>query len=56
LSKHARVLGTHHIGASTLQAETEIGEEAVRIRGVFKEKKDIDALNWVNRKDFAQKL
>lgn len=35
LAKHPRVVGTHHIGASTLQAEAEIGEEAVRVLGVF---------------------
>lgn len=52
LSSHPRVIGSHHIGASTLQAEAEIGEEAVRILGVFSEKKDIDDFNWVNRKDF----
>jgi len=52
LSKHPRVIGTHHIGASTLQAEADIGEEAVRILGVFSEKRDIDDFNWVNRKDF----
>lgn len=52
LTKHVRVVGSHHIGASTVQAETEIGEEAVRILGVFSTKKDIEDFNWVNRKDF----
>lgn len=56
LSKHPRTTGSHHIGASTLQAETEIGEEAVRILGVFKTKNDIDDFNWVNKKDYKQKL
>lgn len=31
LALHPRVLGTHHIGASTVQSETAIGNEAVRI-------------------------
>ena len=31
LAKHPRVLGSHHIGASTLQSETAIGWEAVRV-------------------------
>ena len=56
LAKHPRVIGTHHIGASTVQAEAEIGEEAVRILDVFAKKNYIDDLNWVNRKDFSQKL
>lgn len=56
LTKHPRVIGTHHIGASTVQAEAEIGEEAVRILDVFASKQDIDDFNWVNRKDFQQKF
>ena len=31
IARHPRVYGTHHIGASTKQAEAAIGEEAVRI-------------------------
>ena len=31
LAQHPRVLGSHHIGASTLQSETAIGWEAVRV-------------------------
>lgn len=31
LSQHARVIGTHHIGASTKQAEDAIGQEAYRM-------------------------
>ena len=31
IAKHPRVYGTHHIGASTKQAEAAIGEEAKRI-------------------------
>merc|ERR1719199_881466 len=31
LAAHPRVLGSHHIGASTLQSETAIGWEAVRV-------------------------
>jgi D-3-phosphoglycerate dehydrogenase len=32
---HPRVYGSHYIGASTKQAENEIGEESVRITQVF---------------------
>ena len=53
LTKHPRVLGTHHIGASTKQAEAEIGQECVRILGVLKETGDIDDFNWVNKTGFA---
>lgn len=31
LAKHPKVVGTHHIGASTIEAETAIGIEAVRM-------------------------
>lgn len=31
IAKHPRVYGSHHIGASTKQAEAAIGDEAVRI-------------------------
>lgn len=31
LARHPRVVGTHHVGASTVQSETAIGNEAVRI-------------------------
>ncbi len=31
LAKHPKVVGTHHIGASTIEAETAIGVEAVRM-------------------------
>ncbi len=53
LAKHDRVFGSHHIGASTKQAETEIGAEVVRILGVKAETGDIDVGNWVNQKGFA---
>lgn len=49
LWSHPRVYATHHIGASTKQAESEIGEEAVRICQVFASSGKIDDLNWVNR-------
>lgn len=49
LAKHPRVYGTHHIGASTKQAENEIGQEAVRICGVFAATGQIDDMNWVNK-------
>ena len=48
LGKHERVVGTHHIGASTKQSEAEIGEEAVRICQVFAGTGSIDNQNWVN--------
>jgi len=40
--------GTHHIGASTEQAQLAVGEEAVRIARRFKETGQV--LNWVNQK------
>ena len=49
LAKHPRVYGSHHIGASTKQAEDEIGVEAVRICKVFAKTGSVDSLNWVNR-------
>lgn len=49
LGMHPRVYGSHHIGASTLQSENEIGEEAVRICQVFAATGSVDAENWVNR-------
>jgi D-3-phosphoglycerate dehydrogenase / 2-oxoglutarate reductase len=49
LGLHARVYGSHHIGASTKQAEAEIGDEAVRICQVFAASGSIDSENWVNR-------
>ncbi len=35
LSLHPKVYGTHHIGASTAQAETAIGKEAIKIIKTF---------------------
>jgi len=35
LAKHPQVVGSHHIGASTLQSESAIGNEAVRILKTF---------------------
>lgn len=35
VSKHPEVIGTHHIGASTQQAEFETGEEAARIARAY---------------------
>ena len=49
LGMHPRVYGSHHIGASTKQAENEIGEEAVRICQVFAASGSVDNENWVNR-------
>ena len=49
LGKHPRVYGSHHIGASTKQAEDEIGVETVRICKVFAKTGSVDNENWVNR-------
>jgi len=48
LASHPRVYGTHHCGASTNQAESAIGVEAVRIVRQFAEQGKIDKENWVN--------
>eukprot|EP00343_Euplotes_focardii_P001122 CAMPEP_0205802416 /NCGR_PEP_ID=MMETSP0205-20121125/4718_1 /ASSEMBLY_ACC=CAM_ASM_000278 /TAXON_ID=36767 /ORGANISM="Euplotes focardii, Strain TN1" /LENGTH=209 /DNA_ID=CAMNT_0053068769 /DNA_START=1 /DNA_END=627 /DNA_ORIENTATION=+ len=55
LGMHPRVYGTHHIGASTKQAENEIGEEAVRICEVFAASGSVDNENWVNRETASSK-
>jgi D-3-phosphoglycerate dehydrogenase len=49
LGMHPRVYGSHHIGASTVQSENEIGEEAVRICQVYAATGSVDNENWVNR-------
>ncbi len=46
LAAHPNVYGTHHIGASTAQAEAAIGKEAVRIITTFIRSGDV--LNCVN--------
>ena len=57
LALHPRVYGSHHIGASTKQAEAEIGEEVVRICQVFSKTGQIDDFNWVNKnKDSSKNL
>ena len=48
LAQHPRVYGTHHCGASTQQAESAIGDEAVRIIKKFKSEGMLDKGNWVN--------
>lgn len=53
LAQHPRVYGTHHIGASTKQAENEIGQEAVRICQVFSQTGQVDDINWVNKERFS---
>ena len=55
LFQHPRVLISHHIGASTKQAENEIGEESVRICQVFAAKNTIDDENWVNKANMKPK-
>lgn len=49
LSKHPRVYGTHHCGASTQQAESAIGAEALRVIQKFASTGEIDLANTVNR-------
>jgi len=49
ISTHPRVYGTHHCGASTQQAETAIGNEALRIIKKFAATGEIDIENTVNR-------
>ena len=48
LAKHPRVVGTHHIGASTVQSETAIGDEAVRILKNFAKTGSVDKRACVN--------
>jgi D-3-phosphoglycerate dehydrogenase len=47
LGKLEGVYGTHHIGASTTQAQHAVAEETVRILKVYKETGCVE--NWVNR-------
>ena len=47
LGKLDGVYGTHHIGASTTQAQNAVAAEAVRILRVYKETGCVE--NWVNR-------
>lgn len=49
IAKHPRVYGTHHIGASTKQSESAIGEEAVRIIKKFASSGAVDNENCVNK-------
>ena len=46
LARHPAVYGTHHIGASTQQAQDAVGEETYRVLSHFLETGE--ALNWVN--------
>ena len=48
IASHARVYGTHHCGASTQQAESAIGQEAVRVIKKFNSEGVVDKFNWVN--------
>lgn len=49
LAKHPHTVATHHIGASTKQAESAIGDEAVRIIRKFATSGVVDDANCVNR-------
>ena len=46
VARVSRVYGTHHIGASTEQAQLAVAQEVVRIVGEFKTTGEV--LNWVN--------
>lgn len=48
VAQHPRVYGTHHIGASTKQAEQAIGEEAVRVILKYSRTRKVDLGNCVN--------
>jgi len=48
LAQHPRVYGTHHIGASTKQAEHAIGQEALRMILQYNRTRKVDAGNLVN--------
>ena len=48
LAKHPQVVGSHHIGASTVQSETAIGDEAVRIVKHFQKTGGVEKSACVN--------
>lgn len=48
LAQHPRVYGSHHIGASTKQAENAIGQEALRMILQYSRTRKVDAGNLVN--------
>jgi D-3-phosphoglycerate dehydrogenase len=56
IAKHPRVYGSHHIGASTKQAESAIGDEATRIIKKFANSGIVDNENCVNRETDTTKL
>jgi len=56
LTKHARVYGAHHVGASTKQAESAIGDEATRIIKKFATSGQVDLENSVNREGNSEAL
>lgn len=48
LAKHPNVVGTHHIGASTDEAQEAVGDEACRIIEAFAARGTVDEHNAVN--------
>lgn len=54
LALHPKVFGSHHIGASTKQAEAAIGQEALRLILQYSQTRRIDKANVVNRSDIAE--
>jgi D-3-phosphoglycerate dehydrogenase len=53
LASHPRVYGTHHIGASTVQAQEAVGMEVCRIAQVFRDTGRVD--NCVNLSEAVEK-
>lgn len=51
IAQHPRVYGTHHIGASTKQSESAIGDEATRIIKKFATEGVVDNANFVNKEN-----
>jgi D-3-phosphoglycerate dehydrogenase len=54
LASHPKVYGSHHIGASTKQAETAIGLEALRIILQYSRTSKVDAGNLVNMQSVSK--
>jgi D-3-phosphoglycerate dehydrogenase / 2-oxoglutarate reductase len=54
LAQHPRVYGSHHIGASTKQAEAAIGAEALRMILQYARTRTVDQKNLVNLQNRSQ--
>ena len=53
LAKHKQVYGTHHIGASTMQAQTAVAEGVVEVILEFTEGKIINCVNMMDSQKSA---